>query len=101
MKQLSLLKGMEACPQVQKDKEIFKQIKAISPEDIMLISQYKPRLKYTTNSEWDGRWFRTSWWVSWSPFLSVYHPKSGVRIMFNADDEDLPEVADKISEILS
>lgn len=36
MKQLSLLEGMEACPQAQKDKEIFKQIKAISPEDIIL-----------------------------------------------------------------
>jgi hypothetical protein len=102
IKQLSLIDIPETIPQfTAQERDKFEEIKAISSEDIMVISQDEPEPQFTPDPEWDAQWFRGSWWVQWSPILSVFHPRTGNGIMFNADDEDLPEVADKISEILS
>ncbi|MDJ0516766.1 MAG: hypothetical protein QNJ74_11115 [Trichodesmium sp. MO_231.B1] len=100
MKQLSLFEGLEVTPQLQKDNEKFEQIKVISPEDIMTISQEKPEPIFTPEPEWEAQWFGSYWWVQWSPILTVFHPTTGNLISFNGDDTDLPEIADKISEIL-
>ncbi len=100
MKQLSLFEGLETTPQLQKDREKFEAIKNISPGDIMTISQEKPEPDFVPETEWEGQWFGSSWWVQWSPILTVFHPRTGHLISFNGDDTDSPEIADKISEIL-
>ncbi len=78
MKQLSLFELPETIPQFsQIDREKFEAIKNISLEDIMAISQEEPEPDFTPDPEWEGQWFRGSWWVQWSPILSIYHPITG------------------------
>ena len=99
MKQLSLFEGFETTSEIQKDREKFEAIKNISPGDIVTISQEEIELDFTPEPEWQGQWFGSSWWVQWSPILTVIH-KNGYLISFDGDDTDLPEIADKISEVL-
>lgn len=102
MKQLSLFDISEAIPQLQiYEQQKFEAIKNISPEDVMTIAQETPESEFIPEPEWEGQWFGSSWWVQWSPILTVFHPITGNFIAFDGDDTDLPEIADKISQILA
>lgn len=110
MKQLLLpIDITESTPQMTiGDREKFEAIKAISPEKIARIYSEAPQPNFIppkTELIQPGYDFGLknygNFWVQLRPFFGVFHCQTGETILFEASADYLPEVADKIAEILT